>query len=233
MKLLDGLSKGSVSKFTEVFKLESIMYHSDQTSTTYSGGSHTTLSAIPATLLKATDLYNSLSTGNNWHIPSGHAHSCWNCDGDHGVNKCKLLKDQARIQANKKKWEEEKKKKYGSGGNGSNSGNQYERSRFGRKKGDSKQPGNGGVKKFNNVWHMHCNKGFGSMLLLPQIHLPFLLHCLQPIPIIRGLQKSNIMDFLHYLIVFLPSTNLLLVPATMALLTRPNSWLFADIMNAW
>ena len=31
---MDGLSKGSLSKFTEVFKLESIMYRSVQTSTT-------------------------------------------------------------------------------------------------------------------------------------------------------------------------------------------------------
>ena len=58
--VMDGLSDGSVSKFTEVFKLESTTYCSVQTSTTYSGGSHTALSAILATLLMATDLYNSL-----------------------------------------------------------------------------------------------------------------------------------------------------------------------------
>jgi hypothetical protein len=159
--VMDGLSKGSVSKFTEVFKLESTMYRSVQTSTTYCGGSQTALSAILTILSKATDLYNSLSTGNSWHIPSGRVHSCWNCDGDHGVNKCKQPKDQARIQTNKKKWEEEKRKKFGSGNGGPSSSNQYERSRFGGRKTDNKQPGNSGVQKFNNVWHMLCNKGCG------------------------------------------------------------------------
>ncbi len=32
--IIDGLSKDSASKFTEVFKLESTMYHSVKTSTT-------------------------------------------------------------------------------------------------------------------------------------------------------------------------------------------------------
>ena len=63
--VMDGLSKGSVPKFTEVFKLESTMYHSVQTSTTYCGGSHTALNAILKILSKATDLYNPLSTGNS------------------------------------------------------------------------------------------------------------------------------------------------------------------------
>jgi hypothetical protein len=69
--VMDGLSNSSVTKFTEVFKLESTMHRSIQTSTTYCGGSQTDLSTILAILSKATDLYNSLSTGNSWHIPSG------------------------------------------------------------------------------------------------------------------------------------------------------------------
>ena len=159
--VMDGLAKGSVSKFTEVFKLESTMYRSGQTSTTYTGGSQSALGRILTILSKATDLYNSLSTGNNWHIPSGggRAGACWNCNGDHGVNKCKLPKDQARIEANKKKWEEDKKKKSGSGG--SVSGNrQYERSRFGSG-GSPQKPSGSGIEKFNNVWHMFCSKGCG------------------------------------------------------------------------
>jgi hypothetical protein len=159
--VMDGLAKGSVSKFTKVFKLESTMYRSGQTSTTYTGGSQSALGRILSILSKATDLYNSLSTGNNWHIPSGGgcAGACWNCNGDHGVNKCKLPKDQARIEANKKKWEEDKKKKSGSGG--SVSGNrQYERSRFGSG-GNQHKPSGSGIEKFNNVWHMFCSKGCG------------------------------------------------------------------------
>ena len=49
----------------------------------------------------------------------------------------------------------------GSNTEGLSSGNQYERSRFGGKKPDNKQHGNSGVEKFNNVWHMLCNKGCG------------------------------------------------------------------------
>ena len=60
--IMDGLAKGSVTKFTEVFKLDSTLYHSQQTSTTYTGGSQTALGVILLTLAKATDLYNSLST---------------------------------------------------------------------------------------------------------------------------------------------------------------------------
>ena len=63
--IMDGLAKGSVTKFTEVFKLDSTLYRSRQTSTTYTGGSHTALGIILLTLAKATDLYNSLSTGNH------------------------------------------------------------------------------------------------------------------------------------------------------------------------
>jgi hypothetical protein len=77
--VMDGRAKGSVSKFTEVFKLENTMYCSGQTSTAYTGGSQSALGLILSMLAKATDLYNSLSTGNNWHIPTGggRASACW------------------------------------------------------------------------------------------------------------------------------------------------------------
>ena len=44
--IIDGLSKDSVSTFNEVFKLESTMYHSVKTSTTYTGGSQMALDQI-------------------------------------------------------------------------------------------------------------------------------------------------------------------------------------------
>ncbi len=158
-EVMDGLSKGSASKFTEVFKLESALYYSVKTSTTSTGGSQTVLDHILHSLSKATSLYNSLSTGKNWYIPSGWVNNCWNCNGDHGVNKCKLPKDQSWIEANKKKWEEEKKKKSGSV-SGSSGGKDYERSKFSGGSGCEK-PSGSGVEKFNNVWHMHCSKGCG------------------------------------------------------------------------
>jgi hypothetical protein len=83
-----------------------------------------TLEAAKQHLTKSFTLFQKLPTftTHNWLIPSGHVSNCWNCNGDHGVNKCKLPKDQARIEANKKKWEEEKKKKSGSVSNSSGSG---------------------------------------------------------------------------------------------------------------
>jgi len=54
-----------------------------------------------------------------------------------------------------------------------------------------------------------------SMLLLLQIHIPFLLHCLQLVLIIRILPKSRTNFFLDQCLVFLLSTKHLLVPATL------------------
>ena len=71
------------------------------------------LGLILSTLSKTTDLYNSLSTRKNWHISTGLVNNCWSCNGDHGVKKCKLPKNQARIEANKKKLEEENNKMSG------------------------------------------------------------------------------------------------------------------------
>eukprot|EP00956_Cyclotella_meneghiniana_P039536 scaffold173548_cov23-Cyclotella_meneghiniana.AAC.1 len=167
LDVLKGLSLGSVSKFTDVFKLEHTKTLSSQSNSTYCGGSATALDEILCHLSLATKLYNLMSTGNSWHVPGGsgghRANSCWNCGGDHGVNRCTKPKDQNKIAANKKKWEDEKKKKSAGGGNGGHNGSrgsggagngsgggQYERKKFGD-----------GVQKINNVWHMVCNKGCG------------------------------------------------------------------------
>ena len=55
-EVMDGLLKGYVSKFTEVFKLESTMYRSIKTSTTYTVGSQTALDQILHILSNATSL---------------------------------------------------------------------------------------------------------------------------------------------------------------------------------
>ena len=214
------------------------MYRSVKTSTTYSGGSQIALSTILITLLKATDLYNSLPTGNKWHIPSRRVHGCWNCDGDHGVNKCKLPKDQACIQANKKKWGEEKKRKSGSGNSGSNSSTQYERSKFGDRKRDNKPPGGSGVQKFNNVWHMLCNKGCGwnrthttgfhAAFTPNPSFFPAALPAAHPYH--QNIAKEQNKFLPRPMPGILLSTKHLLVPA---LLTRRNLWLSVHIMNIW
>ena len=70
-------------------------------------------------------------------------------------------KGSSLYSSEQEEWEEEKKYKSGSNTEGLSSGNQYEQSKFGGKKPDNKQHGNISVEKFNNVWHMLCNKGCG------------------------------------------------------------------------
>ena len=64
---VDRLSKGSVLKFTKAFKLESAMYHSVKTFTTYSDGSQ-------QLVMKDTDLYGKFQVFNPFvprplHVP--------------------------------------------------------------------------------------------------------------------------------------------------------------------
>ena len=67
-----------------------------------------------------------------------------------------------------------------------------------------------------------------SMLLLLQLHLHFLLHCLHLIHIIRMLSNSRTNIFLNHSLAFLLSTNHLLVPAHV---TRNNLCLSMTITN--
>jgi hypothetical protein len=211
-----------------VFKLESTIHHSVQTSITHTGGSQSALGLILGILSNATDLYKSLSTGSNWHSPGGGGcvSSCWNCNGDHGIHKYKLPKDQACIGANKNKWEEEKKKTSGSGSH-SSGGKQYERSMFGDG-GGSQKPSRSGVEKFNNMWYMYCGKGCewncthtsAFMPLSLQIHLPFPLPCLSHILIIKGLQENNAkQDLFHLLLLLFLQLISPLFPAAMTCLS--------------
>ena len=64
-------------------------------------------------------------------------------------------KDQKKINKNKKKWEEQKKAGKSTGSSGSIEGS-YERKKWGA----NEDTGNG-LKQFDSVWHMLCNKGCG------------------------------------------------------------------------
>ncbi len=75
----------------------------------------------------------------------------------------------------------------------------------------------------------------GSTLLLLPIHLPFPQHCLQPIPIIKRLQKNSVKQVLsHLLLLQLLQLQLPLVPPTVARspLTKASFWLYVSIMSA-
>jgi hypothetical protein len=83
------------------------------------------LGTILWTLSKDTDLYNSLSTGNNGPIPSGHINNCWNCNGDHGV-KMEVTTEPSSHSGQQeevgRRKEEEEEVWIGSGSGGSGSG---------------------------------------------------------------------------------------------------------------
>lgn len=119
-----------------------------------------TMDKIKQICAKASTLYSSLQLADKWLNPAGSVRSCWNCGGDHGLSKCKTPKDQARIEANKKKWESERK----------SSGGGYERKQFGGGGGGGKKKfssaaanaaqgaTSSGVKYQNGKWMMHCGK---------------------------------------------------------------------------
>ena len=74
----------------------------------------------------------------------------------------------------------------------------------------------------------------GFMLLSLPIHLPFPLHCLQPIAIIKRLQKNNVMQGLsHLLLLQLLQLQLWLVPPIVAWypLIKASFWLSVSIMS--
>ncbi len=124
------------------------------------GGGESTLPCIQTILSEANSLYNSLNTSNKWNVPhrGGCASSCQNCGGKgHRVTQCKKRKDQNRITENKKKWEEETGKSSKGGGASGN----YERKKWGEGRDSNRNDTGHGVKQFNNVWHMLCNKGCG------------------------------------------------------------------------
>ncbi len=90
---------------------------------------------------------------------NGQRYDCWNCHGDHPLGKCDKPKDQARIEANKKKWEQDKKDRgeWKSRSNGDSGGG------GGRKgKGGKVNSAASGVKYSNGQWLMKCSKTNGN-----------------------------------------------------------------------
>ena len=76
-------------------------------------------------IIKAMDYYHSLSLSGQWNIPKGHGkfNACFNCgDDDCWVSKYKKPKDEKKIAATHKKFQDEQKKHNEAGGNSSRHG---------------------------------------------------------------------------------------------------------------
>jgi hypothetical protein len=162
LDILSGLSICSVPAFRETFEFQGTEERIRHLRQKHKAGTGATLDKVRIILHEANDLYNALSTAGKWNVAGrgGRVSACWNCGGKHGLSKCRQPKDQKRIDANKKKWQESKK----SGGS-TNGNSQYERKKWdsddSNKKGGHADDCHNGVKQINNVWHMHCTKGCG------------------------------------------------------------------------
>ena len=145
--VLTGFSLCSVKEFKDPFKL---MLDQDAVSNmgkpvgTGEKSSTESLKKIKEYCTKAITTFESLSLAEKWVTAKGGTiASCWNCGGDdHNLRGCKAPKDQAKIDANKKKWEDSREKKP-QGGNGGRGGGGYERRQFGGR-GNAGRGGNGG-----------------------------------------------------------------------------------------
>ena len=167
--VLQGFSKCSVTEFASPFKLLLQQGEVDRLGKqiTITSDCEDTLRQITDYCHKANSAYDSLCLAEKWI--KGSIRACWNCDDpNHPLNKCPKEKDQARIEANKKKWEEKTGKK--AGGGGTRGDGNYERRQFGdgSRKGRGKQGGGGansassGIKLKNGQWMMLCNKDCGN-----------------------------------------------------------------------
>ena len=109
--------------------------------------------------MKAVDTYHALCTSNEWHISRGRATLaqqpktgsgpiCWNCGGPHAVKDCPKPRDEAKIEAARKKWRADKNERNSGSGTDANkpSSDAGERRKW------------GSVQLFGNVPHFHCNR---------------------------------------------------------------------------
>lgn len=150
LDILEGLILCSVPEFAELFKFKLLSARNQGVTP------QDTLSACKNILNSAVDQYHSLCTSGQWHLARsvGRAHlaqqsdgpTCWNCGGPHTLGKCTKEKDQKRIDANKKKWEEARAES-------KSAGNQTS----GRKKW-GENSNNSQVMMINGVPHAFCGK---------------------------------------------------------------------------
>ena len=162
--LLQGLSMSTVSKFKSPFKLlldqERVADMDRPVGLT--SQSAQTLKRIEEICIKAEKTYLSLVTSKEWNVPQGRVNPCWNCDGEgHNVGQCDKPKDQARIDAAKKKYFAERAKSGGdtnAGGQGGAKQGNYERKSWQKGPGAHAAGSSNGVKEHKGVVKMHCTK---------------------------------------------------------------------------
>ena len=132
--VLKGLTRCSVPEFSKLFdnmlqQAQAMSLEADYVGNT----SEDTLEAVSNIMSKAVEFYHALCTAGKWHVNLRRANAlggssivCWNC-GKEGCNVriCPHPKNQATIEANKKKWEAERNARNNgsSSGDGGDSGN--------------------------------------------------------------------------------------------------------------
>lgn len=183
--LLGGLIKCTISEFTGPLEL---MLNTERISQTkegvsLSGDAEKTLTRVRAILAHARSSFHSLSTSQKWNVANSNKrfNPCFNCDGNHGVDKCDKPRDEARIERNRKAFEERKKGNQSSGGGARRPWGSGGRGNSGRGRGDGGRGGRGrgnggcghggrggssggygsGVAFMGGRWLCHCNKGCG------------------------------------------------------------------------
>ena len=95
--ILKGVSICSCNNFKSTFEFQGTKERIKHIRQKHSGGANT-LDQIKTILRGANDLYNSLCTAGKWNVVHKHNHFnscwCWNCGGNHGLNKCRKPKDE-------------------------------------------------------------------------------------------------------------------------------------------
>jgi hypothetical protein len=157
--ILKGLTVCSVQVFKDVFQHQANEERINALRHIHGSGTRP-IERVKQILQEANDLYDSLSTSNQWvGYKSGRVSSCWNCGGPHGVGKCTKPKDEQRIADNRRKFNEEKARR----GDAPPDDKAKSNSGYQRKPWKPPDTTNStmGIANFNGDWMMKCNRGCG------------------------------------------------------------------------
>lgn len=161
LDILEGYTLCSVPAFADVFKWMLQMQRAEVISAdnAFSGSDSSvgTLTEVKIINMKAVDTYHALCTANDWHVSRGRTALasqpktgpiCWNCGDNHAVKDCPKPRDEAKIEAARKKWRAEKYNR--------NSGSGTDTNKPSSDAGERKKWGS--AQLFGNVPHVHCSR---------------------------------------------------------------------------
>ena len=158
---MTGLMRCSVPEFTKLFDFLLQGARANALDIDGMSSQDDTLAQVKIILSKAVDAYHALCTAGKWHV-NHHKSSrvsllvCWNCGADgHRCETCTEPKNEANIQAAKKKWQASGRSSGGGSGGGSDGkfGQQKTRQKW------SRPEQNGvGVKWFSGTPKAYCGK---------------------------------------------------------------------------